>query len=164
MVNRQEEPKDPLERQKQAPKRHPQLKPETWRPCWKMDQVLKGRGKDNIEVEHSEVSKVGPTDQEAHRIECNRRRCQPKAQRKGSTPAYRHHLCQESRSPAVESGPETIKRHRKARDVKSISHENPLAVEGDNGRTPTKYWKGRVVSHLHLQVVGGLVGDECQLV
>jgi len=64
-----------------------------------------GRGKDDTEVEHSEVSKVGPTDQEAHRIECNRRRCQPKAQRKGSTPAYRHDLCQESRSPAVESGP-----------------------------------------------------------
>jgi len=47
-------------------------------------------------------------------------------------------------------GPETIKWHRKARDVKSISHENPLAVEGDNSRTPTKYWKGRVVSHSHL--------------
>ena len=109
MVNRQEEPKEPLERQMQAPKRHPQLKPETWRPCWKMDQVLKGRGKDDTEVEHSEVLKVGPTNQEAHRIECNRRRCQPKAQRKGSTPAYRHHLCQESRSPAVESGPEDYK-------------------------------------------------------
>ncbi len=79
VVNRQEEPKDPLDRQKQALMRHPQLKPETWRPCWKMDQVLKGRGKDDTEVEHSEVSKVGLTEQEAHRIECNRRRCQPKA-------------------------------------------------------------------------------------
>ncbi len=48
VVNRQEDPKDPLERrQKQVLMRHPQLKPETWRPCWKMDQVLKGRGKDD---------------------------------------------------------------------------------------------------------------------
>jgi hypothetical protein len=61
-------------------------------------------------------------------------------------------------------GPKAIKRHRKARDVESISHENPLAVEGDNGRAPTKYWKGRVVSHSHLQVGGGLVGDESRLV
>ncbi len=48
VVNRQEDPKDPLEtRQKQVLMRHPQLKPETWRLCWKMDQVLKGRGKDD---------------------------------------------------------------------------------------------------------------------
>jgi hypothetical protein len=60
-------------------------------------------------------------------------------------------------------GPKTIKRHSKARDVKTISHENPLAVEGDNGRTPTKYWKGRVVPHLHLQVGGGVVGDKANL-
>ena len=61
-------------------------------------------------------------------------------------------------------GPKTIKRHRKARDVKNISHENPLAIEGDNSGTLTKYWKERVVSHAHLQVGGGLVGDESRLV
>ncbi len=61
-------------------------------------------------------------------------------------------------------GPKAIKRHRKARDVERISHENPLAVEGDNGRTLTKYGKRRVVSHSHLQVGGGFVGDESRLV
>jgi hypothetical protein len=62
-------------------------------------------------------------------------------------------------------GPKAIKRHRKVRDVESISHENPLAVEGDNGRTPTNHGNGRVVSHSHLQVLGGgFVGDESRLV
>ena len=57
-------------------------------------------------------------------------------------------------------GPKAKKWHRKARDVESISHENPLAVEGDDGRTPSNYWKVRVVPHTHLQLGGGLVGDE----
>jgi hypothetical protein len=140
VANRQEEPKEPLEKLMQAPKRHLQVKPESGRPCWKMDQVLKGRGMEDTEVEHSGVSKVGPTDQEAHRRECSRRRCQPKAQRKGSTPAYRHHSCQEAAARLLKVGLKAIKRHPKARDVESILHENPLVVEGDDGSTPSNYW------------------------
>jgi len=37
VANRQEEPKEPLERQMQALMRHLQVKLESWRPCWKMD-------------------------------------------------------------------------------------------------------------------------------
>ncbi len=103
--NPQEEPRERQAEQIPLPKRHPQSKPESWRLCWKMVKVLKGRGKDYTEAEHSGGSTKGPTDREARTKGCNRRRCQPKAQRKGNTPTYQHHWCRESCSPAVGSGP-----------------------------------------------------------
>jgi hypothetical protein len=61
-------------------------------------------------------------------------------------------------------GPKAIQRHRKARDVKSVPNENPLAIEGDDSRSSSTNRKVRVIPHSHLQVRGGLVGDKRRLV
>ena len=103
--NPQEELRERQAEQKPPPKHHPQSKPESWRLCWKMVKVLKGRGKDDTEAEHSGGLTTGPTDREVRMRECNRRRCRPTARRKGNTPTYQHHLCRENCSPAVGSGP-----------------------------------------------------------
>ncbi len=64
----------------------------------------------------------------------------------------------------LEVGPKAIQRHRQARNVESVSNENPLAIEGDDSRTSSKSKKVRVVPHSHLQVRGGLKGDKRRLV
>ena len=59
--NPQEELREHQAEQIPPPKHHPQSKPESWRLCWKMVKVLKGRGKDDTEAEHSGGSTMGPT-------------------------------------------------------------------------------------------------------
>ncbi len=48
--NPQEEPREHQAEQIPPLKHHPQSKPESWRLCWKMVKVLKGRGKDDTEA------------------------------------------------------------------------------------------------------------------
>ena len=48
--------------------------------------------------------------------------------------------------------------------MESVPNENSLAVEGDDRGASSENRKVRVVPHAHLQVGGGLVGDESRLV
>jgi hypothetical protein len=45
---------------------------------------------------------------------------------------------------------EAIERDSKARDVQSMPDKNPLAIDGDNGGTPSKNRKIGVVPHSNL--------------
>jgi hypothetical protein len=46
--------------------------------------------------------------------------------------------------------PKAIERDSKARNVQSMPDKDPLAIEGDNGRTPSKNRKVGVVPHVNL--------------
>ena len=123
--NPQEEPRERQAEQIPSPKHHPQSKSESWRLCWKMVKVLKGRGKDDTKAEHSGGLTTGPTNREVCTRELNWRRCRPKVQRKGNTPTYQHHWCQESRSPAVGSGPEGYTKASPGQERAGRSEQEP---------------------------------------
>jgi hypothetical protein len=56
--------------------------------------------------------------------------------------------------------PETVKENPKAWDVEDIADEKTLAIERDDGRSPTQDGGKRIVTHMDAEAVNGLVGDE----
>ncbi len=58
----------------------------------------------------------------------------------------------ETTTALLEMRPKAVERDSKARYMQNMPDKNPLAIEGDNGGTPSKNRKVDVVPHSNLQV------------
>jgi len=64
----------------------------------------------------------------------------------------------ETATTLFEMGAKAVQRHREARNVESVPHQNSLTIEGDNGRPPSKNREVGAVAHANPQVGSRFVG------
>jgi hypothetical protein len=165
---KKEEPKAEVDREEKTPKAdhpsnnqpdeswkptdHPRLRQEIWRQCWTKETAQKSTAQEQTKVGRSGGWREEPIVREARKIECSPKNVNRKDKRQEVDEHASAVGTNETTTALLEMCPKAIEQDSKARYMQSMPDKNLLAIEGDNGGTPSKNRKVGVVPHSNLQV------------